>query len=277
MAIWPLAYVGRLRSPGTIVVLSVHGLDVAFADRPSAKGRLYRIYLRLAARLLRSARVIANSDATARRVTAIGFNHVATVPLATRQTAEQKANVASERFVLFAGRLTRRKGLSWFVSAVLPSLPPDVVLKVAGTVWDASEQATLENDRVLFLGPLDQERLFEFMARALCVVVPNIPMGGGHFEGFGLVAVEAAVAGGVVVASRIDGLTDAVVDGATGFLLEPRDASKWVEQITAIASWSEEARSAFTSNARRTAIARYSWDRVARETIAIYERGVPTT
>lgn len=277
MAVWPLVWLGRLRSPRATVVLSAHGTDMSLADRPNAAGTLYRAYMRAAARLLRSARVVANSHATAARAKTLGFHEIEIVPLATSSTSRLEPDGSPERYVLFAGRLVRRKGLSWFVSSVLPLLPPDIELKVAGTIWEECERAALADDRVNFLGPLGREQLAALMARALCVVVPNIPVQGGHFEGFGLVAVEAAAAGGVVVAARIDGLTDAVIDGETGFLVESQDASKWAAKIDEIASWSHERRRAFTSHASRTALARYSWDRVARATIEIYEAGMHQT
>jgi len=44
-------------------------------------------------------------------------------------------------------------------------------------------------------------------------------------EGFGNVVIEAAAAGLPAIASRIYGLTDAIVDGATGLLHEPGDSS----------------------------------------------------
>ena len=57
-------------------------------------------------------------------------------------------------------------------------------------------------------------------------VQPNIPVP-GDMEGFGLVAIEAAMQGSLVVASSLEGLIDAVDDGVTGELLPAQDATAW--------------------------------------------------
>lgn len=271
LAIWPLAALARLRAPGAPVVLSAHGTDIAFASRPGLAGRVYRGYLKASVLLLRRRGLIiaANSEATAGMVRALGFQRVRVIPLASR-AARPEGQPPPGRYLLFAGRLARRKGLSWFVDAVLPQLPGDLRLVVAGTRWDASEEAALAHPRVEYLGHLDQARLAAAMAGAVAVVAPNRALGPGHFEGFGLVAVEAAAAGAVLLASGIDGFTSSVVDGRTGRLLPPGDVAAWVEAIREVAAWPPEQANAARTLARKTAAEHFSWDRVARDTAALY-------
>jgi glycosyltransferase involved in cell wall biosynthesis len=73
------------------------------------------------------------------------------------------------------------------------------------------------------------------MIRAADVVVmPNIATPDVvDVEGFGLAAVEAAALGGRLLASSIDGITDAVADGVTGTLVPPGDAASWVDATQA--------------------------------------------
>ena len=80
-------------------------------------------------------KVIANSSATAEATARFGFHKIEIVFLATDVEASSGVKVPG-RHVLFAGRLVKRKGLAWFVREVLPKLPDDIRLKVAGTVWD---------------------------------------------------------------------------------------------------------------------------------------------
>jgi len=270
MAIWPLAMLARLRSPRATVVLSAHGTDVSFAARRGLRPALYRAYMRLGARLLRRATVLANSRATEKHTRAIGFLSIEVTPLGTRAFGGAAPVETPGSFILFAGRLIRQKGFAWFATEVLPLLPPEITMKVAGTVWDEDERGALNSDRVTYLGPLDQGPLGELMARAICVVIPNIPTGPGHFEGFGLVAVETAVAGGVVIASRMDGFTDSVLDDLTGFLVEPMSATDWVAKINEVASWPPDVRRSFTDRASAKARSYFAWERVARKTIEIY-------
>jgi glycosyltransferase involved in cell wall biosynthesis len=270
MAIWPLVLLARLRSPRASVILSAHGTDVSFAERSGIAPGFYRNYMRLGAVLLRCAVVLANSRATAERARGLGFGNVEVIALGTRKLAADGPPEVPGRFVLFAGRLTRRKGCAWFIREVLPLLPPDITMRVAGTVWDSDERAALMADGVTYLGALDQVRLGAQMAEALCVVAPNIPAGRGHFEGFGLIAVEAAMAGGVVIASRMDGFLDSVLDGETGFLVTPRSAPDWAARITELVGWSGEGRRNFVSRSQARARRHFTWERVARDTLVAY-------
>lgn len=269
MASWPLGVAARLRSRRTQVVLSAHGTDVSYPARGGLKSRLYGAYLKLAHRLLPGAIVLANSGVTAGAVRGFGFNDVRIVPLAA-DTCPIDPPPFPDPTLLFAGRLVKRKGLGWFVENVLPRVPEPLRLEVAGTVWTEAEARALQHPRVDFLGPLPQDELAGKYASALCVVVPNIDTGIGEFEGFGLVATEAAASGAVVLASAIDGLCEALVDGETGFHLPAGDTDAWAAKIAEVAEWDPADRAAFLGTARAVSQSRYSWDRVADETFAAY-------
>lgn len=270
MASWPLALAARLRRPSARRVLSAHGTDVSFPARGGAKGRLYGAYLKLGARLLGPVTVVANSAATASAAASLGYRDPVVVPLAAEMEQKITPPEVTGQAILFSGRLIPLKGCRWFIEAVLSQLPEMIVLEVAGTIWDSDEGAALQTPRVHYLGRLDQAELHRRMAAALCVVVPNIELENGEFEGFGLVAVEAAAAGGVVVAARHAGLKEAVKDGETGFLVAPGEADPWIDKISEIAGWRTEERVNFTARARAVAANYYTWERVARDVAAHY-------
>ena len=269
MAIWPLGLAARR---GARVVISAHGTDVSFPRRGGLLGRAYGAYLRLGSRLLARARIVANSHATARELADTGWKTHTVIPLAT--TISPPAEISRHaRTILFVGRLIPLKGCRWFVENVLPLLDTDIRLQVAGTCWDAGETSVLDHPRVDFIGRLDQANLASHYASALCVVVPNIAVPEGTFEGFGLVAPEAAACGGVVLAARSGGLTDAVIDGETGYLLPSGDAPAWAVKIAEITRWSARERGAFSTKARERAQAHFNWHRVAAQTQTSYSAG----
>ena len=171
LAVWPLVRLALLRNPGVRTVLSAHGTDVAFAHRRGTAARVYRAYLRLGIKLLPSVMVLANSRATADLCKAAGFTRVAIVPLGAGIGKQHRGDV--EPYILFFGRLVRRKGCGWFISQVLPLLPDGLRLTVAGTVWDPDEAEALAGPRVEFVGavgPAERDRL---CAAATAVVVPT--------------------------------------------------------------------------------------------------------
>ncbi len=263
LALWPLGVFARLRAGNRRLAISLHGTDVYFAAGQGFLPRLYRAYLRLGARLLPRASLIANSRATAALAARYGWRDISVVPLATDMTPVLSGSTGQQ--VFFAGRIMRRKGCGWFIREVLPLLPDDIRLRVAGTVWEPPEAALLENDRVEFIGPVYGADLAREYASAVCVIVPTL-----DFEGFGLTASEAAAAGGVVLAADHSGLRDAVLDGETGFLVSIDSAGDWAAKIGEIRAWPESRRDSFVKHASVRARRHYSWERVARDTLAAY-------
>ncbi|MEL6103870.1 MAG: glycosyltransferase family 4 protein [Pseudomonadota bacterium] len=269
LAVWPLVWLAMRRSAAR-PFLTAHGTDVSFAFGSGFRRRLYHAYLGLGRRWLPSLTILANSRATSAKLGQLGFAGAEPIPLGCRVIADVRAEDPAT--LLFAGRLVERKGLSWFVDEVLPNLPDGLRLAVAGTIWDASESSALADPRVDDLGPLPQRELWARMGSALAVVIPNRHSGSHQFEGFGLIAAEAAASGGLVLASDLDGYRDSVIDGKTGRLLPPEDAKAWISAITALARQSPEDRAAQRRTAQAVAVAQFDWSRVARDTVAVYER-----
>jgi glycosyltransferase involved in cell wall biosynthesis len=142
---------------------------------------------------------------------------------------------SSDVTLLTLGRLVKRKGVEWFIREVLPKVPDGVVYLVAGggedgARIDAAVAALPDPSRVRVLGAVSSEDRELLMRGADLFIQPNVPVA-GDMEGFGLVAVEAALRGALVVAADLEGLRDAVDDGSTGYLVPPEDSEAWAAQI----------------------------------------------
>jgi glycosyltransferase involved in cell wall biosynthesis len=90
------------------------------------------------------------------------------------------------------------------------------------------------------------------------------------YEPFGLVPLEAMACGVPVVASAVGGFLDTVVDGATGTLVPPRRPDRLaaaIRRLLAEPFWREAYGTAGVDRAR----SRYSWDRIASATLAVYD------
>jgi len=125
-------------------------------------------------------------------------------------------------YLLFVGRLRIRKGVDVLLEALVArgDLPR---LLIAG---DGEHRAALERrardlglgaDRVLFLGRASAAQVRDLLSRALGLVVPST------YEGMPLVILEAMASGVPVVASRVSGIPEVVLDGDTGWLVPCED------------------------------------------------------
>ena len=265
VAIWPLGWIASLRHPKSRIILSAHGSDLNYATQDTLLGRIYAGYVAVGARLLRRSSLIANSDWIAALAAQFGFQDVTKVALATDINSKTAAGPHNE-CLFFAGRIMASKGLSFIVGEVLPQFENPPRIRVAGTIWDEEEAKILESPLVEYLGILDPDQMACEYRQAMSVVVPSLAK-----EGFGLVAAEAAACGAVVIASDHSGLAE-VVTPDIGFLADSKSPLGWVVAIENVRGWTNEERNHFAQNSQRTARSRYSWDRVARETVAVYEK-----
>jgi glycosyltransferase involved in cell wall biosynthesis len=159
------------------------------------------------------------------------------------------------------GRLVPRKGVAWFVDSVIPCLDTSYIYLIAG---DGPEyrriQAILKRhhirDRVFLLGRVsDEERDVIYNASDI-LIMPNITIP-DDVEGFGIAAIEAGSCGLPVVASRIQGIQDAVIDGMTGYLVEERDTERFLKKI--------EKMDLIKENVRSIVNARFDWKQIYRQ------------
>ena len=172
------------------------------------------------------------------------------------------------RFV-FAGRQEPRKGLQ-----VLLRAWPEVHrrtgarLRIAGAdplaVRLLLTRLRVPDDGIDILGFLTQDDLTAELASAKALVAPSL---GG--ESFGMVLTRAFACATPVVASDIDGYR-AVMTPETSVPVPPGDPAALAEALVALAA-DEPRRVALGAAARELAIARYSWDDIARRLLGIYE------
>lgn len=133
------------------------------------------------------------------------------------------------------GRQVTRKGFHWFVDNVMPLLPGDVHLWLAGdgpeapAIRAAIERHSLQS-RVRMLGRRTDREIAQLYAGADLFIMPNIRVP-GDMEGFGLVMVEAGACGLPSVASRLEGILDVIADGCNGVLVESGDAQAFASAI----------------------------------------------
>ena len=120
-------------------------------------------------------------------------------------------------------------------------------------------------DRVIFHGGVSDAELPALLRSADLLV--DAPTG----EPFATVALEAMACGTPVVASAIGSHLDTIIDGTTGLLVPPGRPGLIAQRIRTLLA-SPMLLEGFGIAAVDRARARYSWDRIGQETLAIYER-----
>jgi glycosyltransferase involved in cell wall biosynthesis len=118
--------------------------------------------------------------------------------------------------------------------------------------------------RLFFAGHLGRTALPPLLRSADLMVNIN------QHEATALTSIQAMACGTPVVVSAGGVHTDAVVDGTTGIIVEPRPPALLAQKIRALLNHPMQLE-AFSVAATDRARSRYSWDRIAHETLAVYD------
>ncbi|NPV91081.1 MAG: glycosyltransferase family 4 protein [Firmicutes bacterium] len=176
-----------------------------------------------------------------------------------------------EKIVFYVGRLVHEKGVQLLIEAAPKILAgyPQTKLVIAGRganegyLHDLARSRGIEN-RVYFTGYIDdptRNRLYQCSDVAVC---PSL------YEPFGMVALEAMAAGAPVVVSDTGGISELVEEGITGLKFNTGSADSLASRVLEIIQQPEKARR-MRERAYKKAVALYSWDTIAGNTIELYE------
>ncbi|MDR3508841.1 MAG: glycosyltransferase family 4 protein [Caulobacteraceae bacterium] len=170
----------------------------------------------------------------------------------------------ASRRICFVGIDWVRKGGEELVAGFLKLLErmPDARLIIAG----ASPAITHPNIEVLGMTPRDQ--VAELYRTSAVFCLPS------RVEPSSVACVEAATMGLPIVATRVGGFVDSVLDGVSGLLVPPRDPDAIAEALYAVLSDPAQAERMGAAG-RENAKARFAWDRVGEKLAAVIRARAP--
>jgi len=186
----------------------------------------------------------------------------------------------SRPYVLFNGRITRQKGLPLLLAAalkidrqyqmVIVATSPDTP-EIAAEVSGLAGRVSAERGNLIWIDHfITREELIHLHSHAAVFVCPSI------YEPFGLVILEAMACETPVVASRVGGIPEIVVEGETGYLVDfdPADLDGFTTELAdrierllkdpTLASRMGKA-------GRERVIKHFGWPAIAAKTVELYE------
>jgi len=180
-----------------------------------------------------------------------------------------------EAFVMLTiGRQVKRKGIEWFIREVCPHLdfPWVYCLAGQGPEREAINQAISETSAqgsIIQLGKISETDKDLFLDASDCFIMPNIRMP-NDVEGFGLVALEAATHGLAVIASRLEGITDAIKHDQNGSLVDQGDAQGFIHNIDKLYH-NKDYRTRLGNQAREYTSKEYNWTMIAEKYTEVFK------
>jgi glycosyltransferase involved in cell wall biosynthesis len=304
-----MAFMGRWikKQYNLPVVVTLHGLDIVF---PLAYFQhtiiptlnVYDLFICVseATRLAAIERGIAPAKT---RVIQNGVDHALSESLADKDVQQKLRDryhlEEGKQIMIGLGRSVKRKGYSWFVKEVLPGLPPDLVFILCGpssgyngAQWRrflpdrfmenielmlglSTDEKALQDlakkspDRFIKTGYLPFNEIMQLMLMSGIFIMPNIKVE-GDMEGFGLVALEACLAGCIVYASAIDGITNAIINEKNGYLLPAQNAPAWIDALHQELKRGD--RSERVQHFKKYTLENYGWDKMCDDYLGCAEK-----
>jgi glycosyltransferase involved in cell wall biosynthesis len=172
---------------------------------------------------------------------------------------------AEATVVGFVGRLTEQKGIEYLIDALAELAPAHpglwVVIVGEGELRDALMRRGAALPQVVFAG--FQREIPRYLAMFDIFALPSL------WEGLPMSVLEAMAAGKPVVATAVSGTPEVVVEGETGFLVEPKNVPQLAERLSRLAQDRDlRLRMGAAGRARVTSL--FSAEAMVRASEAIY-------
>ncbi|HKY22371.1 MAG TPA: glycosyltransferase family 4 protein [Vicinamibacterales bacterium] len=282
----PGGVIGAAAARSIPLVISLHGSDVFVAERHAAA--------RVAARTAfgRARWVTACSEDLRRRALSLGAdsNRSTVIPygvdsarfkpdLQLRRLGREMLGIADNVPLVFAaGRLVAKKGFEYLIdaAAVLTARHPDLRVAIAGegdldAPLRARALAAGVGDRIQFLGVVPHHDVPTWLTAADVAVAPSVHDEAGNVDGLPNTVMEIMASGTPLVATPAGGIGAVATDGKTARLVPERDVRALAAAIDELLREPPMAH-AIGREARNFVCRHHSWERVAEEFEAVYDR-----
>ena len=183
----------------------------------------------------------------------------------------------NEKIILYVGRLVYEKGVQHLIAAMPKILSNynDAKLIIAGRggMMDElrAEASNLGlNDKIYFTGYLNSKQVQKMYKCADVAVFPST------YEPFGIVALEAMLAGVPTVVSDVGGLDEIVTHGVDGMKSYTGNANSIADSVTALL-YDHQLATNVSKKAKQKVKDQFNWEKIAQDTHFTYEKAICQT
>jgi glycosyltransferase involved in cell wall biosynthesis len=175
--------------------------------------------------------------------------------------------------VVFVGRLDVQKGVEYLIRAI-PNIISNYTKVHFFILGNGNLELKLKNlvkelkvqNFVTFIDFIPLEKMPEFYSSADIFCLPSI------HEGFPLTIAESLSMGLIIVATAIEGVPEAIVEGKNGFLVKPKDTKDLANKLTKALNLSNEEIKKIQTNNINLSKSKYSWEKIVKDIENLYKK-----
>lgn len=282
----PGGVIGAAAAGSIPLVISLHGSDVFVAERHAAARLAARAafgrarWVTACSEDLRSRAVRLGAGAGRSSVIPYGVDSSRFKPdAAERRRGREMLGIGDNVPLIFAvGRLVTKKGFAYLIdaAAILKVQQPNLRVAIAGDGdLDAALRAQARDagveENVQFLGNVPHQAVPTLLAAADVAAAPSVHDEAGNVDGLPNTVMEIMASGTPLVATLAGGIGAVATDGRTARLVPERDARALAAAISELLREPSSA-SLIARQARDLVCRQHSWERVAEDFEAVYQR-----
>ena len=171
-------------------------------------------------------------------------------------------------YALFVGRTTKQKGMIYLIEAA-KDIDSNIVFCTSAPdtkeIEDEIRQKLKWTKNTFWINKLlKEEQYIELYSNASVFACPSI------YEPFGIINLEAMACKTPVVASAVGGIKEVIIDGETGFFVEPANPKQLAEKINLLLKDKKLAKK-FGEKGRKRVEKYFDWKIIAKQTKKLYE------
>ena len=176
-----------------------------------------------------------------------------------------------ENFFLFAGRLSKEKGIEVLIKPFLENL--NLRLTIAGDGPEKKNLLSLIHNKpnIKYIGLQSNDSIRSLMKKSKALIFPSL-----WYEGLPLTIIEAFSTGTPVIASNLGAMAEMIEDGYNGYHFIPGNMESLIKTIEKFESITDNNQHLY-DNARKTYLEKYTPDKHYNVIMNLYEEVISTS
>ncbi|PQD96177.1 hypothetical protein CYL18_06135 [Pradoshia eiseniae] len=165
---------------------------------------------------------------------------------------ENKSSIDKRLNCIFVGNVTQKKGIFYLFQAIDVLGTDNYQFNIIGDYDRSDVNITKYKEKCNFTGHITKDKLKVYLSNADVMVFPSL------CDGFGFAALEALASGIPVISTKNAGVSDLIVNGHNGYIVEAGNSKQIIEKLSQL-EVNRDLLSIMSENASKTPLD-YQWE-----------------